>query len=330
MAPLRATAIETVPDTSGWRGFVVLGVGYTDLRSNFVAGTRLIDIGKPVVGSIDQQAPSDDTFHPVVTGELNYTFENGWQAFLGTSLEDAVTLDAVAQIGFRKDLGDTGTVQGGLLFDGIQTEAWEDPYGENITREKTDRGSMGVRLQWDRIMGSPFELTFTYRDLDFDTERSGQDVVTADCDLSCQRLLRRDGTQFSFDVSYLYRLGAGRNHLLRPLVRYTIDDRDGDAVAGDSYRLQLAYVYVGGAYTVASNLVFGSTSRDERNPIFGTKTDSDRLAVDATLFYRIPGSNGRWQAVASVLWGEEDSDVRFHDSRLFMVTLGAMYRFGGP
>ena len=58
------------------------------------------------------------------------------------------------------------------------------------------------------------------------------------------------------------------------------------------------------------------------------KTDSDRFAVDTTLFYRLPTESGRWQAVGSVLWGEDDSDVAFHDNELFMISVGAMYRFG--
>src|SRR5512135_2045370 len=83
-----AMAIEPIPTTPGWRGFVLVGAGYTDLKSNTVAGNNLIDIGQPVIDSVTQRPQSDDTFHPVVTGEVNYTFGNGWQAFFGTSLED--------------------------------------------------------------------------------------------------------------------------------------------------------------------------------------------------------------------------------------------------
>jgi len=78
----------------------------------------------------------------------------------------------------------------------------------------------------------------------------------------------------------------------------------------------------------ASNIAYGRTSRDERNPIFGAKTDSDRFAVDTTLLYWLPGADRRWQAVASLSWGKDDSDVTFHDNELFMVTLGVLYRFG--
>ena len=113
------------------------------------------------------------------------------------------------------------------------------------------------------------------------------------------------------------------------MVRYTVDERDGDAIAGDSYRLQLSYIFLGERFTVASNVAFGSASQDEANPIYGVKTDADRFTVDATLFYRLPAASGRWQAVGNVFWAEEDSEVTFHDSEVLSLSIGAMYRFGG-
>lgn len=323
-----ALAIEPIPATPGWRGFVVVGGGYADLKSSTVAGNRLIEIGQPVIDSINQLPGSDDTFHPVVTGEINYTFSNGWQAFFGTALEDAVTLDGVTQLGARKDLGSAGILQGGLLFSGIPTEVWEDPYAEGVQREESDRDSAGVRLAWDRILDTAFHLTMSYRDISIDTERSGQGVTSVACDAACQELLRRDGKLYSFDVSYLFRPGEGERHQLRPLVRYTVDNRDGDAISSDGYWLQLSYVFLGEGFGVASNIAYGSNSFDARNPIFDARTDSDGLVVDTTLFYRLPIESGRWQAVGSVLWGEADSDVAFHDNEIFMISAGVMYRFG--
>jgi len=327
-APL-ASAIEPIPQTPGWRGFVVGGVGYTDLKSNVVAGNGILDIGRPQIGSVNDAPRSDDAVHPIVTGEVNYTFENQWQVFLGTSIEDAVTLDGVSQAGVRKDMGSPGVLQVGYVFSGIPTQTWEDPYAEGVDREETDRDSAGMRVQWDRILGTAFQFTATYRDVSIERERSGQGVLSVACDAACQELLRRDGDQYSFDVSYLYKLGEGSRHLLRPLVRYSVNDRDGEAISGDGYRLQLSYVFLGQGYSVASNVAYGSSSQDARNPLFGVKTDADGFAIDTTLFYRLPAASGRWHAVGSVLWGKEDNDVRFHDNEVFSVSVGAMYRFGG-
>jgi hypothetical protein len=328
MAPL-ASAIEPIPQTAGWRGFVVGGVGYTDLKSNLVAGNGILDIGRPQIGSVSDAPRSDDAVHPIFTGEVNYTFANQWQVFFGTSIEDAVTLDGVSQAGARKDMGNPGVLQVGYVFSGIPTQTWEDPYAEGVDREETERDSSGMRVQWDRFMGTAFQFTATYRDVSIERERSGQGVLSVACNAACQDLLRRDGDQYSFDVSYLYKLGEGSRHLLRPLVRYSVNDRDGEAMSGDGYRLQLSYVFLGQGYSVASNVAYGSSSQDTRNPLFGVKTDADGFAIDTTLFYRLPAASGRWHAVGSALWGKEDNDVRFHDNEVFGVNVGVMYRFGG-
>jgi hypothetical protein len=324
-----AYAMEPIPETSGVRGFIVAGVAYTELETNFVAGNALFELGQPRIASIDAAPQSDDAVHALFTGEINYTFGNRSQVFFGTSVEDAVTLDGITQLGYRKDMGAPGLLQVGYVFSGIPTETWEDPYAEGVDRRETDRDSAGVRVQWDRALGSAFQFTVTYRDISIDRERSGQGVLSRSCDLACQDLLRRDGDQYTFDASYLFKLGAeGARHLLRPMVRYTMNDRDGEAISGDGYRLQLSYGFIGDGYNLVSNVAYGGTSQDARNPLYGIKTDSTGYALDTTLFYRLPIEGGRWQAMGTALWVDEDNDVRFHDNSGYSIGVGAMYRFG--
>src|SRR5512140_1659096 len=86
-APL-AYAIDPIPETPGWRGFVVGGIGYTELKSNLVAGNDMLEIGRDTIHSVNDAPRSDSAVHPIVTGEVNYTFADQWQVFFGTSLED--------------------------------------------------------------------------------------------------------------------------------------------------------------------------------------------------------------------------------------------------
>ena len=323
-----ASAIEPIPSTPGWRGFVLGGIGYTDVTSNLVAGNGLIDVGRPKVSSIFQQPRGDSAAHPVFTGEVNYTFASGWQAFFGTSLEDIVTLDGAAQFGLRREVGDAGILQGGVLLSAVPVEVWSDPYAENVERETTDRDSMGLRVQWDRIFGSGAQLTASWRDIEIDEERSGQGVTSVTCDADCQAMLRRSGDFFAFDASWLFRLGERRNHLVRPMLRYSLDDSEGEAVAGDTWRAQVSYAYVTPGNTFIATGALGQRSRDEANPLYGRRTDSDLSAVELTYFHRLPIEGGRWQLVAGVLWGDDDSEVDYHDSEVMTGSLGVMYRFG--
>jgi hypothetical protein len=323
-----ALAIEPIPSTPGWRGFVLGGVGYTDVNSNLVAGNGLVEVGRPKISSIFQDPRSDSSVHPIFTGEVNYTFESGWQAFFGTSLEDIVTLDSAAQLGVRREVGGLGALQAGMLLSAVPVEVWADPYAENVERETTDRDSRGLRLQWDRIMGTGAELTFSWRDVQIDDEQSGQGVVSVTCGADCQDLLRRSGDFYALNASWLFRLGEGRNHLVRPMLRYFRDDSEGAAVAGDGWRAQLSYAYATPGYTVVATGAFGQRNRDEANPLYGRHTDSNQSALELTYFYRLPIEGGRWQAVGGVLWGDDDSDVNFHDSEVTSMSLALMYRFG--
>jgi hypothetical protein len=323
-----AMAIEPIPSTPGWRGFVLVGIGYTDVNSNLVAGNGLVDVGRPEISSIFQNPRSDSAVHPVFTGEVNYTFESGWQAFLGTSLEDIVTLDSAAQLGVRRQIGDNGTLQAGMLLSAVPVEVWADPYAENVKRKTTDRDSRGLRLQWDRIMGTGAELTFSWRDVQIDDEKSGQGVTSVSCDADCQNMLRRSGDFYALNASWLFRLGEGRNHLVRPMLRYVWDQSDGAAIAGDAWRAQLSYAYATPGYTIVATGAYGQRNRDEANPLYGRRTDSNQGALELTCFYRLPFESGRWQAVGGVLWGDDDSDVNFQDSEVTSVSLALLYRFG--
>ena len=323
-----ALAIEPIPSTSGWRGFVLGGIGYTDVNSNLVAGNGIVDVGRPTISSIFQRPRSDSAVHPVFTGEINYTFASGWQAFFGTSLEDIVTLDSAAQLGVRREVGGLGVVQAGMLLSAVPVEVWADPYAENVKRKTTDRDSQGLRLQWDRIMGTGAELTFSWSDIQIDDEQSGQGVTSVTCDVDCQDMLRREGDFYALNASWLFRLGERRNHLVRPMLRYVWDESEGAAIAGDAWRAQLSYAYATPGHTFVATGAFGQRNRDEANPLYGRRTDSNQTALELTYFYRLPIEGGRWQAVGGLLWGNDDSDVNFQDSEVTSLSLAVMYRFG--
>jgi hypothetical protein len=79
-------------------------------------------------------------------------------------------------------------------------------------------------------------------------------------------------------------------------------------------------------YTLVSNVASVAAITTGQS-LYGIKTDSDRLAVDAVVL-QASVRERRWQIVGNVLWGEDDSDVDFHDTEAFQISLGALYRFG--
>jgi len=332
--PGMALAIQDIPEESGWSGDVILGAGYLDMKSNFVAGVKpTIDIGKESIDGINGSPESDSTIHVAATGEVRYTFGDRWQAFLGNAPEDILTLDGAAQLGIRKQLDNAGILQAGLLVTaGVVTETWEDPYQTTGNRNETDREANGIRLSWDKIFGSGAQVTLTARDVDIDTDNIGSEACTADPNgtvggdvAGCLNLLQRDGDAVSVEVAYGFNLGEG--HSLRPSLKLANNDRDGDAMSGDAYALSLTYNYVGESNRFVVTAIGGTSEFDEDNPLYGKKADADRVAVSGTWIRKLSVGDGGWSTFALVLWGEDDSDIDFHDTEIFQAVVGAGYRF---
>ncbi len=122
-----ANAIEPIPEETGLSGYLLLGVGVTDLKSNTVVGNDIIDVGDDTISSIFQKPESDDSAHPILGVELKYTLPGRNQIFLGSSLEDRLTMDFANQLGWRKQTETVGSFQVGLLLPEPSIEVWEDP-----------------------------------------------------------------------------------------------------------------------------------------------------------------------------------------------------------
>ena len=322
-----AAAIEPIPEETGWGGFVLFGAGFTDLKSNTVVGNDIVDVGDDTISSIMQSPESDDTAHPIFGVELTYTLPGRNQIFLGSSLEDRLTMDFANQLGWRKQTESLGSFQVGLLLPDPSIEVWEDPYLVGERRSEVDRDSQGLRFEWDNVLGTSFGFLVQGKDIEIDPERSGTDPAL-DCDRDCQGQLDRNGDQYVARVWYRYMLAP--NQILEPQLRFRHEDRDGAAIARDAWAIQLSYAYFQPPWTFVGNALYGQSEYDKPNPLYGRRQDADTVSLDATALYTLPTESKRWQLTGSVFWGDSDSDIRFHDNELTQIAVGFIYNFGGP
>lgn len=321
-----ALGIEEIPEQGGWSGFWLLGGGYTSVKSNTVVGNDIIDVGDDTVSSIFESPRSDDTVHPILGLDLKYTFGDRNQIFLGSSLEDRLTMDFANQLGWRKQTQSAGTFQIGYLLSEPAVEVWEDPYLVGTPRKETDREAGGIRFEWGNVLGSSFGFLIQTREIEIDNELSGTDPALG-CDVQCQLLLDRDGDQNVVRLSYRYILSP--QHIFEPQIRFRDEDRDGDAIARDAWAAQISYAYFNGPWVFVGNVLYGQSEYDKPNPLYGKRQDADTFAVDGTLLYTLPTASGRWQLTGSVFIGESDSDIKFHDNELSQLAVGVIYNFGG-
>jgi hypothetical protein len=210
------------------------------------------------------------------------------------------------------------------VFTGIPTEVWKDPYVVGQGREKTDRNSAGLRLAYDKILGSEFQLQFTWQNIDLDDEQSG--LTQLDLPLDSARLLDREGNSYQFEVLYPFRLAGGR-HILAPAFQYTRFDLDGDAMANDSYQGKLTYAYRGEVFSVAANLVLGYSDYDKTNPIYFKQRDDVVYGGSISLFYHNLFNIKKLSLVGTVAGFESNANIDFYDTTIGFYSLSALYRF---
>ncbi|MEE4190189.1 MAG: DUF2860 family protein [Halieaceae bacterium] len=313
-------ALDAMPEP-GWGGFVNLGVGTGSVESNFLAKVTGVDVDLSD-SRIDEFGSPDDESVTLPMGALNvgYTFDSGkTRIFVGNDLSDFVQFDQATILSVRHDTDSLGRLQAGFIRTaGIATEVYEDPYQLNVDREETERIRTGVRLTWDKILGSQFEIQLTATERELDEERSGEGLGLSDAD---RALLDREGDLMRAEVGYLWDLGGG--HFLRPRVAYIDRDLDGDAMAQDGYEVGASYVYFSPRVRFVGNLFYQQLDGDAVNPIFDEVNDADSLFASASIWF--PGAFGwkNWMPRITVAYGEEDSDIDFNDTKasIFSVSL---------
>jgi hypothetical protein len=325
-----AYALDKVPDESGFSGFVRFGVGVMSYESNTVAGNRLLDIGDETVNSLYEEPESDTSGIAIFNFDLSWTFAGTrTQLFLGSQLEDIARFDLTQQIGVKQELKDKSILAVSYVMNSIPTEVWEDPYITGVSRQKTDRDSKGVRITYDKILGSNFQAQYTYRDIDIDIERSGS-APALDLSQSQRDLLRRDGERHSFEL--LYRIELTDEHVLVPAVYYIKEDRDGDAMSNDEYDVQFSYSYLGDPVTVIVNAIFGSADYDADNPIYNKSRDDDIYSLGAQIYYKNPFGwrpfgLDKFSVFAQGVYFDSDSDIDFYDTKVALGLVGVLVRF---
>ncbi len=312
-----------ITEATGFSGNVLFGAGYLDLENSYVAGNKLIDVKNTTISGYGSPKGESDTY-PFFSGEVNYTFDNRWQAFFGSDLEDLATLDMVQKLGARKQWDGVGVMGGSLLLSSIPGEVWEDPYLLNSSRNDTNRDSTGIQFDWYKILDSDFFLELNAREIDIDNEQSGVSVCAGPGAASCISSLRRDGTDTRLTVGYRWQNG---DSVWQPEITAGEDDRDGNAMSRDVMGLKLNYSYLGDVWTPVVSLAYVDYEYDQANPIVGN-TDADGYAVSFSALRKLDMGDGNWSAVGNLVVSDIDSDADFNDSYAFGVTAGVNYAFG--
>jgi len=325
---LPAYAIQPMPEQTGFSGFINVGAGVTNTESNMIAGNGMSDTGNKRIDSLTDSPGSDTNAIPVINFDLNYTFaDTRTQIFAGNRLEDLIRFDTSSVLGIRQEFPDKSSVRVAYAFTSFPSSIWEDPYVTGVDREKTERTAEGLRLGYDKIMGSSLEAEFTWRKINIDSEKSG-DALTQDATLTDTEaaLLDRNGSMYTGKLTYPFAFQQMR-HLIIPTLEYTRQDLDGEAMALKRYGMMLSYALNGPKFNFVTNLYCSRSDYDEENPIYDATREDDILGASFSAFYKQFLGVPQMNLVGTIASYHNDSNIDFYDSRITMGTVSVMYRF---
>ncbi len=87
----------SIPEESGFSGFVSFGGSGIDLKSNTIAGDSTETISKKRIFSLTSTPDSESKGAGFINGEVKYTWaESRTQAYLGNTLEDWIRYDVTS------------------------------------------------------------------------------------------------------------------------------------------------------------------------------------------------------------------------------------------
>jgi len=320
-------ALDPVPRSSGFSGFIQPGGGYLSIKSNTVAKVLSFDLSEKRISRLDDDPDAESGLIFTLPYRLAYTFAGTrTELFLGTEPGDLLALDTAQQLGIKQEMGAFGVWQAGLLFSD-RVKVWRDPYVTGESRDETGRKEMGVQLVWDKVLGSNFELEYSLRNIDLTNEASGRSLALTAAE---RDRLDRNGTVHRASAGYGVKLG--NRHTLTPRVVLFYEDLDGEAMANSGVDLQLAYVYERDPVTLALSAYVGEADFEKGNPIYSKTREDDRYGATATVYYTNPWG---WRFLGSEAmrffvtgaYAVVDSNIDFYDQEAVVGLVGVAFRW---
>jgi len=326
MKPLRLCLVASIVSTTafanqgkewtpGFGGDISFLAGYTETTSQFNTDNNVTaDLTN------NGRAQSKGFLSPL--GTVSYTFQQAdKQVYFGTSRSDIALGRFHVELGYRQRIPDNGQISVSYVPGLLSSDTWEDPFVTNQSRTETDSTIKGLRLQYNRILGSNFSVELSGGKQEIDTEKSGQHNLSAED----QALLIREGDIFFSQLSYLKPIT--QDQMLRSAVSYTRLAADGDAMANNTYGAEIGIIQLLPSSSLALTLSYDLAEFDETNPIFGERQKDNRWGVFLAYEYQEPFGWENWGLVSLAGYNESNSNINFYDEDALLFSAGINYKF---
>ena len=320
-----ASAQEPMPTESGFSGYIEILGAYISTNSQLST-----DSGNKRTNSLDGAGDRSSKIRPFPLGLIRYTFaKTRTQLYLGVLPENVVQGQFQIEAGVRHILGNgTGLRASVIPVTPIEPETWEDPFVVGQNRDRTDINSYGVKLAAEHIMGAGFTLKYGWVRQTINNEKSGTFLLSQPGTfLSPEDLddLERDAHLHRFTAEYSFPIRP--RMILKPALKFTRGDADGDAYSFNGLTPQLSFLYFHGQLQASINASVTMDWYDETHPVFDKTRRDVKPGLLAILGYKNPFGFNNFRIDWFNAYSRATSNIDFYQSSTFVTALGIGYTF---
>jgi len=320
----QSLATVPIPRKDGFSGVIGTGANYFNFKSNEIAKVAGVEVSERNISSTGEP-DSKSSALPSLNFDLRYTLGSSQtQFFLANELFDLVKLDSFTELGVRQQFADRSILSVGIVFSGM-VKVYSDPYVLGTDRGDTKRSAGGIRVVYDKIMGSGLALEAMYRKIKLDDERSGTQGGFG-LTPSEIALLSRNAKEASVGAQYTIMVGEGQ--AIIPGFTFINYDADGDAITHKRFQFDGTYAYRSKEFDFALNLLFAFTGDyDKANPMFN-KTENDTVyGVFVKGVYKNLADVQGLDLVGRMGAESMDANIDFLNSQAVIAGASVQYRF---
>jgi len=257
-------------------------------------------------------------------GRVQYTFDSlQSQIFLGNSQDQVATARFQYELGYIHQFANQTKLTVAYFPElSMFNDTWQDPFLTNQVRQETKESTSGGRIAIERIMGGPFAFKYAYATNDVKNESSGVSLMLTDEELAS---LQRDGVFHRLEIDTMLPIATGL--FIRPTVKYTLREAEGDANSYDEVIGQLSALSMQGKHTIVATISMGKKQFETENPVFNSKQDSTSLRLFSIYTYKQPFDWKSFSFNIMAGYSQEDSDIDFYDESSFIAATGITYKY---
>jgi hypothetical protein len=269
-------------------------------------------------------------FRPLPLGLIRYNFaDKRNQLFLGVLPENVAQGQFQIEAGVRHLLLDGTGLRASLIpWTPIAQETWKDPFIVGQNRRRTDINSFGVKLAAENIMGSGLNLKYGWAHQTIDDEKSGSFLLSQpDSPLSPGDLddLDRDAHFHRITAEYSFQMAPRIS--LKPHLRYTRGDAEGNANSYHALNPQLSFLYFGRQLQTSINVSVAAEWYDKTHPVFGKTRRDINPGLFAIIGYKDPLGFKNFRIEWFNALFKTSSNIDFYESSNFITAIGVGYIF---